>query len=218
MSKKKLVVFGCSGFGREVMCQIDTPNMRGVKYEILGFVDDNSDVQGTRVNDYPVVGNAEWLINYPEEINVVIAVGNSQVRKKIVDKISSNKNIMFPTIIAGNVIHSASVKFGKGCIICFSSILTVNIECGDFVIINLDCTVGHDAKLNDYVTLYPSVNVSGNVNVGECAEIGTGTNIIQGKNIGANTIIGAGSLVVKDLQANCTAVGAPAKAIKMHTN
>ena len=38
------------------------------------------------------------------------------------------------------------------------------------MIINLDCTIGHDDSICDYVTLYPSVNVSGNVKLEECVE------------------------------------------------
>ena len=49
---------------------------------------------------------------------------------------------------------------GKGNIVCAGNILTVDITLGDFNIINLDCTVGHDAVLHSYVTVYPSVNIS----------------------------------------------------------
>lgn len=46
--------------------------------------------------------------------------------------------------------------------------------------------------------------------------IGTGSAVIQGINIGRNTVVGAGAVVVKDLPADCTAVGSPAKPIKFH--
>ena len=89
-----------------------------------------------------------------------------------------------------------------------------SLEIGKHVIINLDCTVGHDAILHDFVTLYPSVNVSGISEIGRCTELGTGAQIIQAKKIGESTIIGAGAVVVKDIPAKCTAVGSPAKPIK----
>ena len=40
-------------------------------------------------------------------------------------------------------------------------------------------SIGHDASIVDFVTLYGNVNVSGNVSIGQCAEIGVGTFIIQ---------------------------------------
>ena len=92
--------------------------------------------------------------------------------------------------------------------------LTVDIKLGCHNIIDVNSTVGHDAVLKDYVTLYPSVNVSGSTIINEGVELGTGTQVIQGKTIGADTIIGAGAVVVRDIPANCTAVGVPAKVIK----
>ena len=106
------------------------------------------------------------------------------------------------------------MKIGDGSIICAGTIATVDIEIGKHVIVNLDCTIGHDAKLEDYVTVYPSVNISGFVTVGEETEIGTGTQIIQGIKIGRESIIGAGAVVLKELPEKCTAVGSPAKVIK----
>ena len=71
-----------------------------------------------------------------------------------------------------------------------------------------------DAVLQDYVTLYPSVNISGNTNIGHAVEMGTGVQIIQGKTIGDYSIVGAGAVIVRDIPEGCTAVGCPAKPIK----
>ena len=54
------------------------------------------------------------------------------------------------------------------------------------------------------------------MNKDQASSRGTGTNIIQGKKIGEHSIIGAGSVVVRDIPARCTAVGAPAMPIKFH--
>ena len=93
--------------------------------------------------------------------------------------------------------------------------MTVNISIGNHVIINLDCTIGHDVVINDFSTLYPSVNVSGMSEIGHAVELGTGMQMIQGKKIGNYSIVGAGAVVVRDIPAACTAVGNPAKVIKM---
>ena len=52
------------------------------------------------------------------------------------------------------------------------------------MIVNLDCTIGHDAVIGDFVTVAPSVNVSGAVRIGEGCDLGTGASIIQGIEIG----------------------------------
>ena len=110
---------------------------------------------------------------------------------------------------------SDSVIIGEGSIVCAHTIITVNITIGKHVIVNLDCTIGHDAVLNDFVTVYPGVNISGNTDIGYASELGTGMQIIQGKKIGERSIVGAGAVVIRDIPEKCTAVGSPAKPIKL---
>lgn len=211
---KNIVIIGAGGFGREVAWLIEDINRVNPEWNIVGFVDDNENIQGKEINGYKVVGNIDWLKD--QDLYVVSAIGNPINKKKVVKRLEGSKN-KYPILIHPSVIYSSIVEFGEGAIICAGNIISVNIKIGKHVIVNFDCTIGHDAILDDFTTVLPSVNVSGNVTVEECVSVGTGTAIIQGVTIGANTIIGAGAVVVKDLPANCTAVGAPAKPIKFNT-
>lgn len=47
--------------------------------------------------------------------------------------------------------------------------------------------------------------------VKDCCDLGTGAKVIQGLSIGPNTVIGAGAAVIRDIPADCLAVGVPAK-------
>ena len=118
-------------------------------------------------------------------------------------------------VIDPSVEMSDSVIIGEGSIVCAHTIITVNITIGKHVIVNLDCTIGHDAVLNDFVTVYPGVNISGDTDIGYASELGTGMQIIQGKKIGERSIVGAGAVVIRDIPEKCTAVGSPAKPIKL---
>lgn len=211
---KDLIIIGASGFGREVAWLVERINKATPTWNLLGFIDDNPDIQGSVINGYAVLGTCNNVVIFPEAY-YVCAVGSSRIRKNIIEKVVNlNPTIKFATLIDPSVEMSSLVKIGKGTIICAHTIITVNIEIGSHVIINLDCTIGHDALLEDFVTLYPSVNVSGITHIGYCTELGTGMQIIQGKTIGNYSIVGAGAVVVKDLPDKCTAVGSPAKAIK----
>lgn len=211
---KDLIIIGASGFGREVLWLVERINEKSAEWNILGFVDDDLSIQGEEINGYKVIGTSDDVLKYSNSY-FVCAVGASHIRKKVIEKVTKlNPNIKFATVIDPSVEMSKLHKIGVGTIICAHTILTVNFTIGDHVIINLDCTVGHDVVLGDFDTLYPSVNVSGAVTVGKCTELGTGSQIIQCKNIGENTIIGAGAVVVSDIPDKCTAVGCPAKPIR----
>ncbi len=205
-----IVVFGAGGMGRELMWQLEETG----GFNILGFADDSSQLQGKTVNGHKVLGGSDWLLNRREATAVAVALGNPKARKKIADKLKANGKICFPNIIAPDAKISPFVEMGEGCIICFGNIITVNIKIGDFFISNRSNNIGHDCVIGDYVTLNPMSCISGNVNIGSGCDIGTGAKIIPGKIIGENTVIGAGAVVVRDLPSDCTAVGVPAAVIK----
>jgi sugar O-acyltransferase (sialic acid O-acetyltransferase NeuD family) len=208
---KKIAIFGAGGFGREVAFLIEEINKKEYLWEIIGFFDDAK--KSGIVNDYKVLGRIEELNKIKEELYLVIAIGDPIAKKTIVQKIK-NSLIKFPILIHPSVIISNKVEIGEGSILCAGNILTTNIRIGKHVIINLNCTIGHDAIINDYCSLMPSVNISGETEIGECSFLGTGSLIINQRKVGKNVIIGAGSSVIKDIPDDCTAIGSPAKPIK----
>ena len=211
---KDLIIIGASGFGREVAWLAERINAVEPTWNLLGFLDDNIEIRGNDINGYKVIGTTKDCEKH-QSAYFVCAIGASKTRQTIIEKIKGiNPSIKFATLIDPSVEMSRLVEVGEGSIICAHNIITVNIVIGKHVIVNLDCTIGHDAILEDFVTLYPSVNVSGTTHIGYCSELGTGMQIIQGKVIGKNSIVGAGAVVVKDIPDNCTAVGSPAKPIK----
>ena len=214
-SERDLYIIGAGGFGREVAWLVERINSIEPTWNLKGFIDDNSLYHGTIENGYSVIGGCEYLHELNHDIWVVCAVGSANIRKAIVRKLEKIPHVNFATLIDPSVIISKYVSIGEGTIICAGTILTVNITMGKHVIVNLDCTLGHNDSIDNFVTIYPSVNVSGNVTIGECVELGTGTQIIQGKNIGMGSVIGAGAVVIRDIPEYCTAVGNPAKVIKI---
>lgn len=158
----------------------------------------------------------DWLLAQTEELNVTCSIAKPAIRSKLIKACGTRANLYFPILIDPSAIIGKTVQIGEGSIICAHTIMTVDASIGRHDIINLACTIGHDVYLDDYVTLYPTVNVSGHVYIGTHTEIGTGSQIIQGLNIGEDTIVGAGGVVIRDIPSRCTAVGDPAKPIKYH--
>lgn len=211
---KKIAIVGAGGFGREVKMLIDQINQKEENYELVGFYDDKK--YDGDINGVPYLGNIETINNVKEELCIAIAIGDPKTKKQIIEKIDNSK-VLYPNLVHPSVlIGSDKVELGKGNIICAGTIITVNIEIKDFIILNLSCTVGHDTVIESYSSFMPSVNISGEVLIKEAVYVGTGAKIINQLEIGENTIVGAGAVVSKTLPANCTAVGIPAKPIKFH--
>lgn len=214
MRLKSIAIVGAGGFGKEVAEMIEQINRVDPQWKIIGFYDDGYEKE-VKVNDYYVLGSINDLNFISENVSVAIAIGDSKTRHNVKAKLS-NPLISYPSLIHPSAIVGKYVNIGEGAIITANNILTVNINIGEFVILNLACTVGHDATLGDFTSFMPSVNVSGGVIVREGAYVGTGAQILNHLEIGAWTKIGAGAVVKESLPAHCTAVGVPAITVKYH--
>ena len=213
---KDIAIFGVGGFGREVLALIKDINKVEPTWNIVGFFDDGYE-KGNLFNGYPSLGKTDDLNQWKSPISLVMAIGSPVIKKKILGNIN-NPLVDYPTLIHPSVWigDKEFVEIGKGCIICAGVMITTNVRIKDFVILNLQCTVGHDTIINNYAAFMPTVNISGEVTIGEGVYVGTGAKIINQLEIGDYTIVGAGAVVAKTLPADCTAVGVPAKPIKYH--
>lgn len=210
---KDLVIYGSGGFANgDLTWLIEDINSERKQWNLLGYIDDNQDNHGKVINTYEVLGGAEWLKG-KNGIYCVIGIGNGKTRKKIAEKIK-NYAAGFPKLIHPSVIKSRHISIGDGTVICAGSLISGGVFIGEHVIVNLDCTIGHDVRLNDFSTIAPGAHLSGFAEIGQFGDIGTGACIIQGLSVGAGSVIGAGAVVVKSIPENCTAVGVPAKVIK----
>ena len=90
------------------------------------------------------------------------------------------------------------------------TVITNDVTIGEGSLINLNCTIGHDAIIGKYSELCPGVHVSGNVRIGEQCFIGTGAVILPGVTLGNHVIVGAGSVVTRDVGRGLTVKGIPA--------
>jgi sugar O-acyltransferase (sialic acid O-acetyltransferase NeuD family) len=189
----KIAVYGGGGLGKEIRGMIeDHPDV----YQFAGYVDDF----------IPTKPKADLS----KIDDIVIAVALSEHRRQIVGRLNSTR-YPFTSLVHSSVQPRRSVTVKRGCIICAGVHCTVDISIGEFVIINLNATIGHDVSLGNFASIMPGVNISGNVKVEDGAFIGSGATILQGLTVGRNATVGAGAVVTKDVAPGTTVVGVPAR-------
>ena len=212
---KDIVIIGAGSFGKEVAQLIDDINTDKKTWNLLGFVDETIEKHGTIINNNIVLGNFNWLEkNSGNKLYVTCAIGNPRDKYEVVKKVSLIST-NFTNLIHPDTKINQFIELGYGDIICSNSFISVNIKIGNHVSINPGCGIGHDVVIGDYSSLYWNITLSGNVTIGDGCEIGSKSAIIPKKTIGKWSIIGAGAVVVDDIPDNCTAVGVPAKPIKI---
>ena len=213
-----LILVGAGGCMRELVWQIQELNKQTPSWNLLGYVDYTApeEADGVTVGNGKIayLGTDDVLLAMKKKVNVAVCVGDSNLRKKIVEKYLKNPNIEFPNLILSDVHICEDVQMGHGCIVSMDSKISTNVVMGNFVFLNTGAKVCHDGKIDDFVTLSPDVTLAGNVSVGRGTELGMGAKVIQGIEIGSDVTIGAGAVVIRNISNGSIAIGVPAKKLK----
>ena len=211
---KDIVIIGAGGLGREILGLIQSINKKESRWRVKGFYDDGAEC-GKLIHGLPILGKVEALNAQQEALDVAIAIGDSSTRRKVYDGLNK-QYLSFPALISpdATILDEESVSIDEGVLCCAGTILTCDITIGAFTLLNLCCTVGHDAVIEPFCSFMHAVNIAGETHIGAEVYMGTNSSIINRISIGKNTTIGAGAVVIKDVPADCVAVGCPAKPIK----
>lgn len=208
-----LVIFGAGGVGRQVAQIVDDINSVDVKWNLVGYLDDDNAKFDDEVAGKPVLGTLDWLSSR-KDVYVANAIGSPSIISKTYRRLEAMQHQHIATLVHPSVWQPKRAKIGRGVIIYAGVMLDPDIAIGKGCMINKGCTIGHDTVLNDFVVLAPGVNLGGSVTIGCGSYFGMSSATIQGVSIGEWSVVGAGAVVVRDLPMNVTAVGIPAQVIK----
>jgi sugar O-acyltransferase (sialic acid O-acetyltransferase NeuD family) len=212
---KKIVIIGAGNFACQLLDIVDACNRLYPQYEILGYIVDSAyGAPGTVINGFPILGDHDWFGRHQDaEVFAISSVAAPAVRSRLAAQ-SKECGSRFCNIVHPAAILSRHASFGEDVVIGADSILIFQNRIGNHVHMDVHCSIGEYAIIEDFVTLSPAVRVSGNVTIGKGAFIGTGVNIIENVRIGEWCVIGAGSTIIRDVPPNTTVVGVPGKVIK----
>ncbi|HOJ48489.1 MAG TPA: serine O-acetyltransferase [Bacillota bacterium] len=163
------------------------------------------DVASIRERDPAARSNAEVLLLYPG-LHAVIAHRIAHFLYKRGNYFIARAVSQMARNITGIEIHPAA-KIGK----------RLFIDHGSAVVIGETAEVGDDCTIYQGVTLGGTGKHTGkrHPTIGNNVMIGAGAKVLGPIKVGDNSKIAAGAVVLKDIPANSTAVGIPAKVVRM---
>lgn len=213
----KAVILGAGIAGRLYLDTLrDCPESGTV--EVVGFIDDNPELQGRQVSGIPVLGTYTQLpeLIKKHDIEGAFVVYSDRFARLRGERFNQCRELGLKPI---NIIHpsaiiASSVSIGEGVFIGRRVIIELGTKIGDNCSIHRGSIIGEDCVLEESVFLTAGVNLAAVVTIGKNTMFGTGAIVIARCHIGKDVIVGAGAVVIKDVPEGVTVVGVPARIIK----
>lgn len=180
--------------------------------EVVAFLDHTPGLQGTCINDIPVIGNSDDIDNIDlSGIDAFhISIGDNKARQEIYRMLKAKGHSLL-TIVHPTAVISKTAEIGEGCFIGPKAVIQNNVRISNVTLINTAAVIEHDNVLGEAVHVAPGACTAGRVKINELAFVGIGVTIIPDIVIGKSAFIGAGAVVVKDVSSMTTMIGYAAK-------
>ena len=203
----KVAIFGTGPHGRAIR-----ENLRAERPRLVVWLDDKVR-RGTQIGTEVVIGGRELLFGeFSREHEIIVAIGDNKIRGEIARTIKQYGGKLGTSIHPTAIISKTDTVIGDGTVIMPFAIIGPGVRIGEYCIINNRATVAHDSIVENGVNVSDGVTFT--THVGEEAWLGLHACVIPGTKIGARAIVGAGSVVTREVEADTTVGGVPARVIK----
>ncbi|MGD6778418.1 NeuD/PglB/VioB family sugar acetyltransferase [Sutcliffiella horikoshii] len=210
MINENIYIIGAGTYG-EAMCEL----AEVLGYKVNGFYDEDEKKQGKPIMGTYVIGKFSDLAY--DEINnkqFIVAIGNNELRHKIMNKIVENRGNT-PTLIHPTAVVTPSAEIGKGVYIQANAYIWTKVKIDDYCIISPGVVIAHHSTIGKACLVSTLSGVGASINVGDKVFIGMNATLVTGiSDIGENSIIGAGAVVLKNTDRDSVYAGIPAKKIR----
>jgi len=218
---RPVVLYGSSGTALAVRHTICTPSLSRTSsplFEIVAYIDDFRGDQGIALDGAPVITLETWRKQFAD-VPCAIAIGDPRARRSLAAKVRAAGGT-FTSIYDATGWISPDVVVGEGTMLSLTpTYVGPRVRIGSHGMIMQFAMISHDCVIGDYVTICPSVNVSGHVVIEDDVFIGVGASVVNGSErrpltIGRGTMVCAGAVVMQSVPAGAKVAGNPAQDLR----
>ena len=194
---KKLLLVGAGSGSREVLMLVDRINAVSTEWEVVGFLDDNPELVGSRVDGYPVLPMEHESPG--GDVYVASGILDADARKRLLDGLSSSHGYRLASLIAPDVVVPRDFVAGPGCIIMPGVTISFDVQLARCVFVLWGVALGHHLRVGEFSTLLSFCTVTGGCSIGPRTTIGAKATLSIDVHVGEDCLIGVGTTVLRNV-------------------
>jgi sugar O-acyltransferase (sialic acid O-acetyltransferase NeuD family) len=198
---RDLIILGGGVHSAEMVEIVERINYQTRTWNLLGYISPHESQVGALRNEYPVLGTADSLSDYPD----ALFVPDNEW------KLALPPRDRLVSLVDPSVFISRTARIGPGCVIYPNSFIGFNASLGNRTFCLSGCVINHDCVLEDRVVLASSVTLAGSVVVEADCYLGQSCTIRQKLRIGRGSLIGMGAVVIRDVPSGSVIIGNPGR-------
>lgn len=210
---KQLIILGAGGFARDVYNFAINSRGYGNLFDVKGFLDINEHSLDGFKGYPPILGNENTYDIQKEDI-FITAIGNNELRKKVVDIIVARGGGFITLKHNTSIIHT-NAEIGEGCLIQPNAVIGADTRIGCHSYIQNGAILGHDAHVGSFCRIDCNVMFVGGTSCEDFVTVHTSSVINHNVVIGNNAVVGACSFVIRKVKPGNTVLGNPARVLKV---
>jgi sugar O-acyltransferase (sialic acid O-acetyltransferase NeuD family) len=203
-----VIIVGAGAFAREVF-QMYPACFPDQSLRLKGFLSKSQGELQPFGIDLPILGDPE---QYQPAANdrFLLAIGQIDDRKRVVLRLKQ-RGAQFLTMIHPTAHVDPSARLGEGVMIYPFATVMNHAVIGDFVLMNIHASAGHDTRIGSFGNLSPYATTNGFCVLEDEVFLGTHASVLAYRRVGLGSKVSANSVAAHDVQPRTLVFGVPGK-------
>ncbi len=205
-----MIVVGTGGHAIEVF-QILSES--GLVADCVFYSDASVEI-GEPFREFRVLRSAaEARAELRRDRRVALAVGGPATRRRLAGALRALGGELVEVRSSSAKVCPVGVELGAGLNIMHGVLISGGARIGDGALLNAACQVHHGVTIGRFAEVSPGALLLGDAQLEDEVTIGANATVLPRVRVGARSVVGAGAVVTRDVGADTTVAGVPARVL-----